>query len=101
MIYADEADILNLIIFGKTAKEWKQENPNLFKQKLNIRDVAEIEDLIVLSNLETINAYLLDQGKTKKERIDILTEEAKKNFDILKNRKFLNSVKNLSDGENI
>ena len=95
LIYAEEADLLNLIIFWKTAKEWRDENPDLAKKWLNIRDVAEIEDLIVLSNLETINAYLLDNKKTKKERVDILTQEAIKNFEILKNRKFLDDVKKL------
>ncbi len=53
LVYADEADMLNLIMFGKTAKEWEKENPKFAKQKLNIRDVAEIEELIVLSGLDT------------------------------------------------
>ena len=95
LIYAEEADLLNLIIFWKTAKQWRDENLDLASKWLNIRDVAEIEDLIVLSNLETINAYLLDNKKDKKERIDILTQEAIKNFEILKNRKFIENVKKL------
>lgn len=65
-IYADEADILNVALFGKTAKEWRAENPN---EKGNIRDIASIEQLVVLSNLESINAMLLQQETTQQERL--------------------------------
>lgn len=94
LTYANEADLLNLIMFGKKAKEWEQENPALAKQGLNMRDVSSIEDLIVLSGLETINAYLLNQGKSKPERITQLIAEAKKNFEIIKNQR---SVKELTE----
>ena len=65
LIYADEADMLNLILWGRTAKEWEFENPQEVKQNLNIRDVADIVELIVLSNLETLNARFIDEGKIK------------------------------------
>ena len=76
LIYADEADMLNLILWGKTAKEWEAENPQEAKQNLNIRDVADIVELIVLSNLETLNARFIDEGKSKTERSKILSEIA-------------------------
>ena len=76
LIYADEADMLNLILWGKTAKEWEVENPKETKQNFNIRDAADIVDLIVLSNLETLNARFIDEGKNKAERSKILSEIA-------------------------
>ena len=100
LIYANEADILNLIMFGKTAKEWKNENPKLAKKGLNIRDTANIEDLIVLSGLETVNAYLMNQGKIKQERIEQLTNEAKKNFEIIKNQKSVRELTDMADTKN-
>ena len=93
MVYAEEADMLNLIVWGMIAKDWREQNPNLAKKELNIRDVAEITDLIVLSNLETINAHLLHQNKSKKERVDILIVEAKKQLEIISKQNFLENVK--------
>ncbi len=75
-IYAEEADILNLILFGKTAKQWQQENPNLVLQGGNIRDYADLHQLTILSNLESINALLIKQGVEKKDRISILHQTA-------------------------
>ena len=57
-VYSTEADLLNVSLFGITAKEWRENNPNL---KGNIRDIASLEQLVVLSNLESINLYLLDK----------------------------------------
>jgi hypothetical protein len=97
LIYADEADMLNLIMFGKKAKDWEDENLDLKKQGLNMRDVANIEDLIVLSGLETINAFLINQGKSKEERAKHLIIEAKKNFKIIQNQRSTEEIKNLTD----
>ncbi|OXG09195.1 KilA domain-containing protein [Flavobacterium araucananum] len=72
-IYADEADILNVALFGKTAKQWRIENPN---EKGNIRDIASIEQLVVLSNLESINAMLIQQDIEQNERLLKLNEIA-------------------------
>ena len=58
IVYADEADVLNVALFGKTAKQWREENPNL---KGNIRDYASMNELICLSNLENINAVLINE----------------------------------------
>jgi hypothetical protein len=65
-IYADEADLLNAALFGKTAKQWRIENP---KVEGNIRDEATLEQLVVLSNLESINALLIQQGLTQGKRL--------------------------------
>jgi hypothetical protein len=59
MIYANEADVLNVALFGKTAKQWRDDNPN---EKGNVRDTATIEQLVVLSNMESTNALLIHQG---------------------------------------
>lgn len=66
MQYADEADLLNVALFGMTAKKWREQNP---KSKGNIRDYATIEQLVVLSNLESINALLIREGLSQRDRI--------------------------------
>ncbi len=71
--YASEADLLNVVLFGKTAKQWRDENAG--KQR-NIRDEATIYQLLVLSNLESYNAILIKQGKVQEERMKLLRELA-------------------------
>ena len=71
--YASEADLLNTVLFGKTAREWREENPYA---KGNIRDNATIYQLLVLSNMESYNAVLINQGKSQKERMKLLHELA-------------------------
>jgi len=65
-VYANEADLLNVALFGKTAKEWREQNPNL---KGNIRDYASLEQLVVLSNMESINALFIRQELKQSERL--------------------------------
>ena len=65
-VYANEADLLNMALFGITAKQWRDANP---AAEGNIRDEATIEQLVVLSNLESINAVLIHQGKPQPERL--------------------------------
>jgi hypothetical protein len=72
-VYANEADVLNLALFGKTAKQWREENPDT---KGNIRDYASIEQLVVLSNLESINAMLIQQDIIQSERLQQLNQLA-------------------------
>ncbi|MCI6711968.1 MAG: KilA-N domain-containing protein [Firmicutes bacterium] len=72
-IYADEADVLNVALFGMTAKQWRDLNPGT---KGNMRDYASIEQLLVLVNLETINALLIEQGKSQSERALFLNHQA-------------------------
>jgi hypothetical protein len=101
LMYADEADMLNLIMFGKTAKEWEKENPELKKQGLNMRDTADIEDLIVLSGLETLNAYMLNQGEDKENRMQKLLVEAKKNLESIQNKKSVKEIKQMTNSLNL
>ena len=82
LAYADEADLLNVALFGCTAKQWRQANEELAK-KNNIRDLASINELTVLSNLETHNAELIKEGKSKEERFRILLEIARYQISIL------------------
>ena len=73
--YAEEADLLNVALFGFTAKAWRDANPELAK-KSNVRDYASINELTVLSNLETHNAQMIREGRSKKERFEILKDIA-------------------------
>jgi hypothetical protein len=73
IIYASEADLLNVALFGQTAKQWRENNPD---KDGNIRDHAELEQLVVLSNLESINALLVHQGMQQSERLIKLNETA-------------------------
>lgn len=66
IIYANEADILNMALFGKTARQWREENPGT---EGNIRDQATLEQLVVLSNMESINAVMIHQGLEQTERL--------------------------------
>ncbi len=72
-VYANEADMLNVALFGITAKEWREANPNT---EGNVRDAAQIEQLVVLSNMESINALLIHQGAEQGERIKQLNSTA-------------------------
>jgi len=72
-VYANEADVLNMALFGKTAKQWRDENTN---EKGNIRDMASIEQLVVLSNLESLNAVFINQGILQQERLQQLNQIA-------------------------
>ena len=79
-IYADEADVLNIALFGITAKEWREKNPEL---KGNIRDYASINELICLSNMENINAVLINDSIPQKERLLRLNKIAIQQMTIL------------------
>ena len=72
-IYANEADVLNMALFGKTARQWRDEYPD---EKGNIRDFASIEQLVVLSNMESINAMLIQQGISQANRLQQLNQLA-------------------------
>ena len=71
--YANEADLLNVALFGKTAKQWRDENPD---KKGNIRDDANLNQLLVLANMESYNAILIEQGKLMSERLVLLRDLA-------------------------
>ena len=82
IIYAEEADILNAALFKCLASEWRKANPEL-SSRGNMRDYASINELTVLSNLETHNAELIKENKTKEERFEILLSIASNQLDIL------------------
>jgi len=89
IIYANEADVLNVALFGMTAKQWRDKNSDL---KGNIRDYASINELICLSNMENINAVLINDGILQKERLIKLNGIAIQQMSILseaENKKFL------------
>ena len=90
--YASEADILNVALFGMTAKEWKDKNPNVSG---NMRDYANILQLVILSNLENVNAELINQGMEQSKRLERLNEIAKKQFQTLQNSKSIEKIENL------
>ena len=69
VVYASEADVLNIALFGKTAQQWRKENPG---KKGNIRDYANISQLICLSNMENLNAHLINEGLEQQERLNKL-----------------------------
>ncbi len=71
--YANEADMLNVVLFGKTAKQWKDENPSA---KGNMRDEATLNQLLVLANLESYNTILINQGKNQRQRMELLRQLA-------------------------
>lgn len=82
MIYAHEADVLNMALFGITASEWRKQNPDL---KGNMRDYASINELICLSNLENINSVLINENVTQKERLLKINQIAIQQMSILEN----------------
>ena len=81
-IYANEADVLNVAMFGQTAKQWRDANPDL---KGNIRDYASVNELICLSNMESINAVFIEQGIPQPERLIKLNQIAIHQMSILEN----------------
>lgn len=74
-VYADEADLLNVALFGQTAKEWRKDNPG---KKGNIRDYTDLHHLLVLANLESYNAILIEQNIGQPQRLEMLRETALK-----------------------
>ena len=80
MKYADEADVLNIAMFGMTAKQWREQNPD---KKGNIRDYASINELICLSNMENLNAVFINDGMSQSERLIKLNQIAIQQMRIL------------------
>ncbi len=91
--YANEADMLNVVLFGKTTKQWKDENPTV---KGNMRDVATLNQLLVLANLESYNAVLINQRKSQKERMELLRQLAVQQLQTLE-KVSLNSLPKFED----
>lgn len=91
LAYADEADLLNAALFSCTAKAWRDANPELAKSS-NIRDYASISELTVLSNLETHNAELIKEGKSKTERFETLRKIAQYQLRVLNEAEAIRSL---------
>ena len=89
-VYANEADVLNMALFGKTAKDWRTEN---LDKKGNIRDYATIEQLLVIANMESFNAILIEQGVPQRERLVQLNAMAKSQLRVLENQNTLKLLK--------
>ena len=89
-IYANEADILNMALFGMTAKDWRDENPNL---KGNIRDYADISQLVCLSNLENLNALFINEGMKQSDRLEKLNSIAIEQMKILSEAESVKKLK--------
>ena len=98
LVYADEADLLNVALFGCTAKEWRDANPVL-AAKQNIRDFASIAQLTVLSNLETHNAEMIKQGINKAERFDRLKQIAEYQLRVLTEAEAIQKLPKGNDNE--
>ena len=97
-VYADEADMLNVAMFGKTAKEWREENPNI---KGNIRDYATINQLICLSNMENLNSVFINDSLPQSERLEKLNKIAIQQMQVLENiegLRFLGKDEEVSKG---
>ena len=92
-IYAEEADVLNVALFGMTAKEWREENPNL---KDNIRDYTDLKHLLILCNLENTNAELINDNIPQKERLVKLNNSAIRQMKILENDKSIKELETLN-----
>lgn len=96
IVYAEEADLLNVALFKCTAKDWKEANPELSKN-MNIRDIASINELAVLSNLESLNAEMIKSKIIKEKRFEKLNEIANYQLNILNEKDFMKSLKKLDE----
>jgi len=98
-IYAEEADVLNVALFGMTAKEWRINNPDI-ADKGNIRDYTDLLHLIILNNLENINAQLIEMKIPQRERLVRLNNIARKQMSLLNNNKSFDNLKYIENKVN-
>lgn len=95
--YAEEADLLNVALFNCTAKDWRDANPELAKKSMNIRDIASINELAILSNLESLNAEMIKEQVSKQDRFLKLREIARYQLSVLNEKDFMKALKKLND----
>lgn len=93
-VYANEADVINVALFGMTAKEWRDKNSNLSG---NIRDYADILHLVVLVNLENLNADMISEGISQSKRLEKLNNIAIKQLELLKNNNNIRNIKSVNN----
>ena len=98
-VYAEEADVLNVALFGITAKEWRESNPEI-ADKGNIRDYTDLLHLVILNNLENINAELIEMKIPQSERLIRLNNIARKQMELLKNNKSFNNLEYIENKVN-
>lgn len=98
-VYAEEADVLNVALFGMTAKEWRKNNSELAKNS-NIRDYTDLLHLVILNNLENINAELIEMNISQSERLVKLNNIARKQMDLLKNNKSFSNLEYMENNIN-
>ena len=89
LVYASEADLLNMALFGKTAKQWRDEHP---EEKGNIRDYANVSQLVCLSNLENLNAHFIQQGLEQPDRLRLLNNTAIQQMKLLTEDKTIKRI---------
>ncbi len=98
-VYAEEVDVLNVALFGMTAKEWRESNPEI-ADKGNIRDYTDLLHLVILNNLENINAELIEMKIPQNERLVRLNNIARKQMELLKNNKAFNNLEYIENKVN-
>ena len=98
-VYANEADVLNVALFGMTAKEWREENSELAK-KGNIRDYTDLLHLVILNNLQNTNAELIENNVSQSERLIRLNNSARRQMKSLQNNKNLHELEKLQEQVN-
>lgn len=98
-VYAEEADVLNVALFGMAAKEWRESNPEI-ADKGNIRDYTDLLHLVILNNLENINAELIEMKIPQNERLVRLNNIARKQMELLKNNKAFNNLEYIENKVN-
>ena len=99
LVYAEEADVLNMALFGMTAKEWRESNPEM-ADKGSIRDYTDLLHLVILNNLENINAELVHMDIPQNERLIRLNNIARKQMELLKNNKTFNNLEYMENKVN-
>ena len=97
IVYAEEADLLNVALFNCTAKDWREANKKFVDKGLNIRDIASINELAVLSNLESLNAEMIKVEIDKQSRFYKLKEIAIYQLTILNEKDFMKALKKLNE----
>jgi hypothetical protein len=97
IVYAEEADLLNVSMYECTAKDWREANPGHAKKGLNIRDFSSINELVVLSNLENLNSIMISENVDKIDRFKQLRKVAISQLKTLDNKDFMKSIKKLTE----
>ena len=97
LVYAEEADLLNVAMYNCSAKDWREANRGHAKKGMNIRDFSSINELVVLSNLENLNAVMISENIDKTDRFKQLTKVAQSQLNTLDGKDFIKSLRKLND----